>query len=92
MTRYKSSGGIMIFNFNDLNEETRKDMKEELEMDIKNDNIYISPRLTNKELYIKLFKKAIESGNDSSFANELKINDCIRQFEFRQTKSGLKEV
>lgn len=70
----------------------RKLMLSEIEEDVKNNNIYFSPRLLNKELYLDLLKKAVTSGNDGTLAEDLLKNGCIKRLEPRRTKSGTKMV
>lgn len=62
------------FFFHQLNSNIRKIMKDELEWDLKYNKYYKSPRLTPDGLrqYPNLLERAIKSGNDISFSNNLR--------------------
>lgn len=81
----------MTLNLIEL-ESVRELMLLEVEEDIKNNNLYLSPRLTNKEQYADLFKKSVTNGNDSTLADDLLKNRCIKSVETRRTKNGIKTV
>ncbi len=59
----------MPLNYVDLDETTRTFMLDELERDIREKKLYISPQLTESglEKYPRLFRVAIENGNDVSW-------------------------
>lgn len=79
----------MPFNFENLDPLTRELMKQELEYDQKNNKLYISPRLNEKgvQLYPELLQKAIDEGDDATFAHDLKLQDCFNIHESRGGKS-----
>ena len=77
----------MSLNLVDL-EVVRELMLSEIEQDMKDNNLYLSPRLLNKELYVDFLKKSVISGNDSTLADDLLRNKCIKSMEARRTKSG----
>lgn len=77
----------MSLNLVDL-EVVRELMLSEIEQDMKDNNLYLSPRLLNKELYADLLRKSAISGNDSTLADDLLRNKCIKSMEARRTKSG----
>lgn len=81
----------MMFNFENLDNITRKLMEEEVNYDIQSKKIYISSRLNDfgKLNYTKLLKSAINEGNCYSLANELRNQNCIKTKEERKTKNGL---
>lgn len=82
----------MPLNLENLDEETRRYMKEELERDKEKDNLYISPRLSKRgrEDYFDLFLEAISGGSASSFAEELNSEGRLKNKE--KTKQGTKSV
>ena len=65
--------------YENLDEQTRKFMLKELEMDIKNGILYISPRLNpiGQSMWDELFKEAIVSHNDDWLAMQLKEKGCM---------------
>ena len=78
----------MSLNLVDL-ESVRGFMLSEIEGDIKNSTLYLSPRLLDKELYADLLKKSVAGGDDNSLASDLLKNRCIKNMETRSTKSGI---
>jgi len=78
----------IMLRLENLDEKTRKLMLEELELDIKNNTLYISPRLKEscKERYIELFREAIKNGNDMTFAKSLRESGCLKSREHRGTR------
>ena len=81
----------MALNLVDL-ESVREQMLTEVKDDIKNNNLYLSPRLLNQELYADLLKKSVVSGDDSTLAEDLLKKSCIKSMEPRRIKSGTKMV
>lgn len=84
-----------MFRFEDLNPIVRKLMIEELENDIKNGTLYISPRL-NKSGQMEcpnLLRRAFSSGNERTLSQELKERGLINEMEIRRKpKGGFTEV
>lgn len=72
----------------------RKLMLEEIERDIKEGSIYLSPRLKQEhhDTYIKHLKDSVISGNDGSLAIFISKDGCLKKYEQRKTKNGLHEV
>ncbi|OLS20106.1 MAG: hypothetical protein HeimC3_41880 [Candidatus Heimdallarchaeota archaeon LC_3] len=81
----------MVLNLIDINEEIRKNMKDELEKDVEENNVYYSPRLleTSTHQYLTLLIASFETGNDSTLANDIATNNCLKSHEERRTKSGI---
>jgi hypothetical protein len=81
----------MALNLQNLDDETRKYMVQEIEWDIQQARLYISPRLTPQGAneYPQLLKNAATSGDDSSLAAELSIPGRLNATESRNTKSGV---
>jgi len=79
-----------MLRLENLDEKTRKLMLEELELDLQNNTLYISPRLKEscKEKYIELFREAMERGNDTTFAKSLRGAGCLKSHEHRRTRDG----
>jgi len=71
-----------------LDEVTRGYMLEELEWDIENNNLYISPRLSERGRldYPNLLRQAIENGNDATLATQLRLHGRLRTNVPRTTK------
>lgn len=84
----------MSFNFENLDQRTRVLMEDEVNYDIRNNRLYISLRLTEvgKVNYSRLLKEAIVDGNEVSFCNDLKNQNCIKAREERRTKNGIQLV
>lgn len=85
----------MAFTFLDLNQDTRKFMVEELDLDLKNGTLYISERLSmkGKEIYVDLFRKAMLEGDAQSLAEALRRLECFNPtFLRRKPTGGFSEV
>lgn len=80
----------MKFNFENLDDQTRKLMSDESEGDLAKGKLYSSKRFNEKgtHLYSQLLKKAISDGDEQTLASELKANDCFAKTEQRKTKTG----
>jgi hypothetical protein len=80
----------MTFYFENLDEQTRHFMVDELDEDIAGSKLYISSRLSERgrREYPELLRTAIRSGNDATLASELRIEGRLNQTEQRRTPSG----
>lgn len=80
----------MTLRLVNLDKNTREFMISELELDISNHVLYISPRLTlkGKKQYPDLLRQSIQSGNDDSLANALRSEGMLEDHENRHTPSG----
>ena len=80
----------MAFAFQNLDTKTRQLMLNEIEYDIKKDNLYISPRLNEQGVtkYPELLRKAILDGSEVTLAESLIINVCIKETEQRRKPKG----
>jgi hypothetical protein len=81
----------MALQYPDLDQTTRQYMLDELELDVKEGRLYVSPRLSGKGVtdYPALLKSAIESGDDTSPAGELRKDGRLNTTEQRRKpKSG----
>ncbi len=76
--------------YKNLDEQTRMFMLKELEMDIENGTLYISPRLNSvgQSIWVDLLKKAIVDHNDDWLATQLNARGCLKLHEERRLKSG----
>lgn len=86
-----SAGGVtMPFHFADLDDQTRRFMLDEVEQDLANNNLYLSPRLSEAGLrdYPDALRTASRSGNEVTLATVLRGSGRIRQSEERRTRSG----
>lgn len=84
----------MAFRFENLDSKTRELMLDEVELDIKNRKLYLSPRLSDygKKQYIQLLKNAIQENNETALANNLRTQNCLNPTEPRNTNQGVKIV
>jgi alpha-galactosidase/6-phospho-beta-glucosidase family protein len=84
----------MAFEFRNLDEETRKLMKEELELDLEKENLYISKRLNDKgkDIYPTLLKRAIECGTEATLAEQIRSNNLLNTTYRRKNASGYSDV
>ncbi|RPI16912.1 MAG: hypothetical protein EHM58_10905 [Ignavibacteriae bacterium] len=84
----------MPLSFRNLNGTTRQLMLDELNYDIKNDNLYVSNRLNSKGVvqYPKLLEKSFTEGTEFSLATELDENACFGATYQRKTKNGFSTV
>ena len=84
----------MKFDFKNLDEETRKLMLNEVNRDIANKQLYLSKRFngTGEKLYPQILSKAFTSGDEQSFAADLKGNNCFKTHEDRKTKTGVTQA
>jgi hypothetical protein len=80
----------MSLDLKNLDEKTRRFMLEEVEQDLANDQLYISPRLNGdgRIAYIALLKEAIESHNDDWLAQNLRYGGLINLTEQRRKPNG----
>lgn len=78
----------MALRLENLDERTRKFMLEELELDVANRTLYISPRLnqSGEMQYENLLRESIKCGDDSSLADSLRTN--MKLTEQRQKPKG----
>lgn len=78
----------MALNLNNLDKETRRYMLEEFEYDIRNNNLYLSSRLTEpgRHAYPDLFRDSILYGDDSKLAADLK--DYMSKMELKKKRGG----
>jgi len=78
----------MALRLENLDDRTRKFMLDELELDVANGTLYISPRLnqSGEMEYEKLLRKSIECGDDSSLTDDLRTK--MKLTEQRQKPKG----
>lgn len=79
----------MSLPLENLDQKTRQLMLEEIEQDINNGTLYISPRLSEigREDYPLLLKEATQH-DDSWLAQNLRVNGRISAFEQKRTPKG----
>jgi len=80
----------MVLNYENLDEQTRQFMLQEVELDVSRGKLYISPRLNEQGVkhYESLLKEAIQGYEDTWLANELLYRDYMRTHEQRRKPSG----
>lgn len=80
----------MGLKYVNLDEQTRKFMVEELERDIAQGSLYISPRLneTGSPIWASVLKQAIENQNDDWLADKIRRENHMKSHEERRTPSG----
>lgn len=76
------------FNFQNLTDSVRDKMLSEVEMDIANENLYVSGRLnqTGIEQYSVFLKESIKDGNEETLEASLIDNDCLKKTEVHNGK------
>ena len=85
INRMKRGG---MFDFLDLDQETRQLMLEELELDLERNSLYPSKRFNavGIAIYPDILRAAITSGTESTLASELRASDAFAEFELRKGK------
>lgn len=80
----------MSLQLENLEDDVRKLIMEEIERDEAGGNLFFSNRLRadKKDIYLHLLKEALAKGNDDSFALTIKTSQCLNQKETRDTKKG----
>lgn len=80
----------MPFHFANLDDETRRFMLDEVQLDVTNNNLYLSARLSDAGLrdYPDALRNAIRSGNEVTLATVLRGSGRMRLAEERRTRSG----
>jgi hypothetical protein len=80
----------MGIDYKNLDEKTREYMLEELEIDIKQGSLYISPRLNSNGqlMWPELLKEAIIGHNDDWLATQLNTRGLMKSSEERRLRSG----
>jgi hypothetical protein len=80
----------MAFYFENLDEQTRQFMVKELDEDLTNGKLYLSPRLSERgrQDYPELLRAAIQTGNDSTLASALSMHGRLNVTEQRRTPKG----
>jgi hypothetical protein len=80
----------MALNLHHLDETTRQHMIAEIEKDVQEGILYISPRLTEEcaQEYAQLLKNAATDGHDETLGAELASLGRLKTHESRKTKTG----
>lgn len=80
----------MGLNLENLDNRTRKYMLDELEYDLANNNLYVSPRLNEQgqKDYVKLLREVIQNGDDTTLAVSLRSKNRIKVYEERVSRTG----
>lgn len=80
----------MALHYENLDDRTREFMLQEVKSDIASDNLYLSPRLTDKgkETYASLLIDAIKNFGDAWLANELRSRGYLKAYEQRKKTRG----
>lgn len=80
----------MTLQLENLDDRTRRFMLDEVAHDVAQGKLYISPRLNalGRKEYEGLLRQAIESGDDKSLANALRLHGCFETHEPRQKPKG----
>lgn len=79
----------MVLELRNLNDEKiREFMLEELENDIKEQNLYFSKRFKESSMneYITILRRSIEKGDDNVLANEIKQKNLLKSMETKVRK------
>jgi hypothetical protein len=78
-----------------LSDDVRMNMEDEVNYDIKKDVLFVSNRLKDnyEDIYKEMLFDAIREGDVTSFAYAIEDNDCLREFEpSSRAKNGFKKV
>lgn len=80
----------MGIHYEDLDEDVRKCMLEELDLDIRMGRLYISPRLTSEgaRVWPDLLREAFCKHNDDWLASRIRSLGIMRETEERRTPKG----
>jgi len=80
----------MGLSYKNLDDQTRKFMVEELDRDITNGKLYISPRLNEigSSKWGSVLRQAVERQNDDWLADEIRRGGLMKSHEERRTPSG----
>ena len=80
----------MSLSLKNLDEQTRNLMLEEIDLDISQNKLYESPRLSNtgRNDYVALLKEAVSQNDDRWLAGQLRSGGRLNQTETRRTPKG----
>ena len=80
----------MGIHYESLDENVRKYMIEELNLDLRSGKLYISPRLTDEgaRVWPDLLREAFRAHDDDWLASQLRSRGLMRSTEQRRTPSG----
>ena len=80
----------MALQLANLDKNTRTLMVEELEIDVANGDLYLSPRLNDRGLveYEQVLRAAFLTGDDQSLADEIQARDFLNATEQRRRPGG----
>lgn len=76
--------------YENLDEQTRKFMLEEIDLDVTNGNVYVSNYLNDAgaDAWVNLLREAASSGNDDSLANTIQHGNYLKDQVQRKKPSG----
>lgn len=80
----------MALHYEHLDERTRRFMLKEVDLDMSQGSLYISPRLNEQgaQQYPALLREAVQNRDDGWLANELRRLSCMKAFEQRRKPKG----
>lgn len=80
----------MSLSLENLDQATRQFMADEIESDVQNGTLYVSPRLSDvgRQDYPNLLMQAAQQYDDNWLAQNLRFNGRISAFEQRRTPKG----
>jgi len=84
----------MGLRYKNLDAKTREFMLEELELDVKNGRVYVSPRLNprGQKVWVELLREAIAEHDDDWLADQLRAGEYIREYEYRRLRNGKEKL
>ena len=87
-------GNRMGLRFEDLDDQTRRFMVEEIEMDAKADRLYLSPWLsqTGQGDWSEILVEAARSGNDDTLASSIRLRGRLNRTAQRKAPKGFGTV
>jgi len=84
----------MTLNLVDLDDRTRRLMREEVERDIRQEHLYVSSRLSlrGRGIYVEALLAAIDTGDDAALAQALRTPGLLNATELRNIRGGSTEA
>lgn len=76
--------------YENLDDATRRFMVEEIDMDVANGTIYVSNYLNAEgcERWPSMLREAAQTGTDDSLANDIRVDNCLKQQVERKKPKG----
>ena len=81
----------MGLTYENLDDRVRSHMLKELALDVAEDRLYLSPRLSERgrQIYESLLRDAVKHHTDDWLAEQLQMQGCLSRHESRVSKRGV---